>query len=261
MAFKLYKIKAKSIFTRTKLPGAKWVLNQYVGCQHSCLYCYAKFMGRWLPSSYGKWGSWTEAKINAPELVQGKYVDGWVCMSSVSDPYPPVEKNLKLTRQILKNLNKDIKLSVLTKSDLVLRDIDIFKEFKNIEVGLTINDFKGDLKTIFEPFSPINSKRKDALKILKENNIKTYAFISPIIPDLIDLKSVIRETKEFVDYFWFEFINQKAAGNEFIQILKNRFPKSYKLLKDKKEFELFIEDCRSIIRAENINARGIEIHS
>jgi len=169
-------------------------------------------MCQWRPENYGKWGSWVEVKMNAPELVKGKYVDGWVYMSSVSDPYQPIEKKLKLTREVLKNLDKRIKLFVLTKSDLVLRDIDIFKKFENIEVGLTINSFDSSLKKIFEPFSPTNEKRIRALKILKENKIKTYTFVSPIIPGLIDLKEIIKKTKDFTDFYWFEMINITPGG-------------------------------------------------
>ena len=150
MKTKLIKVKAKEIFTKTKLPGSDWVINQYVGCEHACLYCYAKFISRWRPANYGKWGTWVEAKMNAPELVKGRYVKGWVYMSSISDPYQPVEKELKLTRRILENLDKRTKLSIQTKSDLVLRDLDLFKKFKTIEVGLTINSFTGKSKRIFE---------------------------------------------------------------------------------------------------------------
>lgn len=134
---RIIKTKAKEIFTKTKLPGADYVINQYVGCEHQCLYCYAKFIGKWKPRDYGKWGKWVEAKINAPELAK-KRIKGNVFMSSISDPYQPIEKELKLTRQILENLNKNADLSILTKSDLALRDINLFKKFKNISVGLTI---------------------------------------------------------------------------------------------------------------------------
>ena len=260
MRIKIFETKAKSIFTRTKIPGAKWVLNQYVGCSHSCLYCYAKFMCQWRPDNYGKWGEWVEAKVNAPELVKGKYVDGWVYMSSVSDPYQPIEKKLKLTREVLENLDKRIKFCILTKSDLVLRDVDIFKKFKNIEVGLTINSFDGALKKVFEPFSPANEKRIRALKILKESKIKTYTFISPIIPGLIDLEDVIKKTKDFTDFYWFEMINIRLAGEEFIKVLKKNFPKSFEIIKDKAKFDNFIRECKRIVYLERINTRGIEIH-
>jgi len=217
-------------------------------------------MCKWRPDNYGKWGEWVEAKVNAPELVKEKYVDGWVYMSSVSDPYQSIEKKLKLTREVLENLDKRIRLSILTKSDLVLRDIDIFKKFENIEVGLTINSFNGLLKKVFEPFSPANEKRIRALKILKENKIKTYTFVSPIIPGLIDLEDVIKKTKDFTDFYWFEIINIRLAGEEFIKILKKKFPKSFEIIKDKAKFDNFIKECKRIVGLEEVNLRGIEIH-
>ena len=111
---KLIKTQAKEIFTKTKLPGCDFVINQYVGCEHNCLYCYAKFIAKWKPAEYGKWGTWIEAKINAPVLVCGKKVKEDVFMSSISDPYQPIEKDLKLTRRILENLNKNTNLYILT---------------------------------------------------------------------------------------------------------------------------------------------------
>lgn len=260
MAIRLIKVKAKDIFTKTKLPGCDWVINQYVGCQHTCLYCYAKFISRWRPDNYGKWGAWVEAKINAPELVKGRYVDGWVYMSSISDPYQPIEKKLKLTRKILENLDKKTKLAIQTKSDLVLRDIDLFKKFKNIEVGLTINSFADKLKEILEPFSPSNERRIKALEVLKKNKIKTFAFVSPIIPGLIDLKDITRRTKRFADYYWFEFINIRGAGKEFIETLRKEFPKSYEVLVDRKRLLELIKECKRIISSESIKVQGIVFH-
>lgn len=255
---KIIKIKAKSIFTKTNLPGTDWTINQYVGCEHACLYCYSRFMCRWKP--YGKWGSWVEVKENAPELVKGKYVKGWVWMSSVSDPYQPIEKKLKLTRKILENMNKRIKLAIQTKSDLILRDIDLLKKFKNIEVGLTINGFEREIKKIFEPNSPTHKQRLNTLRILRNNGFKTYGFVSPIMPGLVDVKRVIRESKDFVDYFWFEILNIRAAGEEFNNVLKKKFPKSYETMKDKKKFYQFVKNLREIIKKENVKTPGIVIH-
>ncbi len=255
---RIIKTKAKSIFTKTKLPGASYVINQYVGCQHNCLYCYAKFMCRW--RNYGKWGSWVEAKINASELVKDKFVEGDVIMSSVSDPYQPIEKELKLTRKILENLNKNIKLSILTKSNLVLRDIDILKKFKTIEVGLTINDFEGKIKELFEPNSCSNGERLKTLKILKENEIKTYCFISPIIPRLVDVREIVRKSKKFTDFYWFEFLNLNAAGTDFVNVLRKQFPQSYETIKNKEKFYKFVEEIKNIIKEERIKSAGICIH-
>ena len=183
MKQKLIQTQAKEIFTRTKLPGCDWVINQYVGCEHNCSYCYARFMARW--KGYGDWGTWVEAKMNAPELVKNRLISGRVFMSSVSDAYQPIEKELKLTRRILENLDKKTNLSILTKSDLVLRDIDILRNFENAEVGFTINSFAGKEEELFEPDSSTNEERIEAMKILKKNGIKTFAFVSPIIPGLV----------------------------------------------------------------------------
>ena len=99
MEEKIIKTQVKEIFTKTKLPGCDWVINQYVGCGHNCSYCYARFISRW--KGYGEWGSWIEVKVNAPELVKSKFVKGKVFMSSVSDAYQPIEKEIlgTLTKQ------------------------------------------------------------------------------------------------------------------------------------------------------------------
>ena len=258
MEIKIIEIKAKKAFTKTKIPEADWVINQYIGCQHACKYCYAKFMCRWY--NYGKWGTWIVVKENLPELVKKENVKGKVYMSSVSDPYQPIEKKLELTRNVLKNMNKNIKLGILTKSDLVLRDIDIFKEFKDIEVGLTINSFDGAVKREVEPFSPSNEKRVEALKSLHESGIKNYAFISPIIPNLTYVEELIKETKDFTDFYWFEFLNLRASGKEFREWLKQNYPESYEIISDKVKAEKYAKDVIKIIKNNDIQVRGVSVY-
>jgi len=252
------KTQAKEIFTKTKLPGSDWAINQYVGCEHNCSYCYAKFMSRW--KKHGKWGSWVEVKINAPELVKNRLVDGWIFMSSVSDAYQPIEKKLKLTRKILENLDKRSQISILTKSNLVTRDIDLIKQFKKAEIGFTINSFKGKEKELFEPSSPTSEERIEALKKLHENGITTYAFVSPIVPGLIDIEDIIAKTKDCADYYWFEMMNLRGAGKEFIDLLKTKYPKSYKILQDKNLLNKYIEELKYVIKKSKIRTKGIEIH-
>jgi len=256
---KIIEVKAKEIFTKTKL-GADYVINPYVGCSHNCLYCYAKFIAKWRPTEYGKWGTWVEAKINGPELVKGRKVRGSVFMSSICDAYQPLEKELGLTGKILENLDKNTKLSILTKSDLVLRDIDILKQFKSIEVGLTINNFTGKTKELFEPGAPENQQRINALEKLKEQGIKTYAFVSPIIPGLIDLQNIIDKTKNFVDYYWFEFLNLRGAGKDFSQVLQKEFPESYEIVADKELYDKFISGITKVINNLGVVVREIVKH-
>ena len=181
-------------------------------------------------------------------------------MSSICDAYQPIEKDLKLTRRILENLNKNTNLYFLKKSDLILRDIDILKKFRNLSVGLTVNSFRGKIKEIFEPNSPSNEKRIGVLQKLKQAGIATYAFISPIIPGLTDLTGIIEKTKNFVGSYWFEFINLRGAGKEFTETLKQKFPASHKILVNKKAFTQFAEQCQKIIRACPIKTQGIVLH-
>ena len=255
---KIIQTKVKEILTRTKLPGADWVINPYIGCGHNCNYCYARFIARW--KKHGKWGSWIETKINAPELLKNRKIKGEVFMSSICDAWQPIEKKLKLTRKILENLDKNTKLSILTKSDLILRDLDLLKKFKNLEVGMTINSFEGKTKKFFEPDSPSNQARIQALKILHKNGISTYAFISPIMPGLIDVKKIFQETKEFVDFYWLELINLRGAGLKFNNFLQKTYPKSLKILKNKTLFKEFIQEIKAAISKNGVKIKNIEIH-
>ncbi|RLE50436.1 MAG: radical SAM protein [Candidatus Methanomethylicota archaeon] len=224
-SLKLIEVEAREIFAKTKIPEASYVVNQYVGCGHSCLYCYAKFMCRW--KRYGEWGSWVEAKVNAPELIKNRYVHGVVYMSSVSDPYQPIERELKLTRRVLENMDENICLRILTKSNLILRDIDVLMKFKHLEVGLTVNGFNEEIKKVFEPNSPRHEDRVKALKELSRRGLKTYAFISPAIPHLVDVTFLVQQLKDIVDFFIVEPLNIKLCGKRFFKALKELAPNSF----------------------------------
>lgn len=253
---RLVERRAKTIFTPTKLPDTSYTINQYVGCGHACLYCYAKFMCRW--KQHGEWGSWVEVKVNAPELVKLKHPAGNVYMSSVSDPYQPIEKELQLTRRVLLNMDKGVHLSVQTKSNLILRDIDVLLQFENIDVGLTINGFSGKLKKIFEPYSSTHRERLQTLKILKAHGINTYGFISPIIPGVTNVGKVIDQSSEFVDYYWLELLNLRASGSKFNGLLKAEFPQSYVIMKH--GMYEFIDRLRQMVCSKGVNLRGIVVH-
>ena len=257
MKVRVIERKAKGLYTRSKIPGVEWAVNQYVGCAFACEYCYAKFLTRW--KDYGKWGSWVEVKTNAPELAR-KHVKGSVVMSTVSDPYQPIEAELKLTRRVLRYMDKRNELSVLTKSPLVTRDIDLFKLFRSIEVGLTINGFTGREKRLFEPLTPVHGARVSALKELKEAGLKTYVFVSPIIPEVTDVSAIVKDTRGFADYYFFEVLNLRASGREFQELLRDEYPESYEILTDEEKFEEFLWELKKEIRSLGVKAQGIETH-
>lgn len=211
---KIKEIKAVSIITKSNLPDSNYVINPYVGCLHSCLYCYARFMKRFT-GHLEPWGDFVDVKVNAPDLIPDKtkkYEGKSIFLSSVTDAYLSLEKKYQLTRRILEKLIPlKPNLGVLTKSDLVLRDIDLLKQFKNCEVGLTITALDDNLRKEIEPLtSPIPNRIK-ALEKLKEAGIKTYVFIGPIMPFLTDWKKIILETKHCSDLYMFENLNVRGS--------------------------------------------------
>ncbi len=220
---KIYEIKAKSILHKTKIPGADWAVNHYSGCMHGCIYCYARFVCRWRKQKE-KWGEFVDVKINAPDLVAKESKEGTVILCTSADPYQPIERKYQLTRKVLKNLNKNMRLCILTKSDLILRDIDVFKQFKKCELGLTITTLDEGIKKVFEPLSPSSYARLEALKRLKQEGFYTYAFIGPILPYLTDLEQIFKEVSPFADLFMFEDLNMNPAKKEILEAIKNNFP-------------------------------------
>ncbi len=249
---KLYYREAKDIFTRTRIPGAKYVINQYVGCQHACLYCYAKFMCRWKP--YGKWGTWVEVKANAPELARGRLMNGKIYMSSVSDAYQPLEARLKLTRRLLEALDRRNMLTILTKSDLILRDTDILQEYPHVEVGLTVNGFNNDVKRVLEPYAPGHERRVRALEMIRDCGIKTYGFISPVLPGLVDVEKVLWEIADLIEYVIVEVINWRLAGKPFKKYISKRHPETYKTMIRLTGYDEFLSQIQRILRRSKVKA-------
>lgn len=225
---KIKEIKAKSIITKSNLPDADFVINPYVGCLHGCIYCYGRFMKRFT-GHQEPWGRFLDVKINAPDLIPiktSRYKGKSIFISSVTDPYLPLERKYQLTRKILEKLIPlEPNLAILTKSDLIIRDIDLLKQFKNCEVGLTITTFNDNLRKEIEPFASPVKNRIQALKRLKEAGLKTYVFIGPILPFLSDWKKIILETKKYVDCFMFENLNiVGAVGNLVKKWLQEKHP-------------------------------------
>ena len=185
MSLIIREIKAKSILTKSGIPGVDYCINPYVGCSHGCRYCYATFMKKYTGHTE-PWGGFVDVKINAPEILQKqlkKARKGRVLISSVTDPYQPIESKYKLTRQWLESLLQcQFPVDILTKSPLVLRDIDLIKKFKDIEVGITITTNDEKMQKIFEPNAPSIMARIRTLKALHDKGIKTYAFIGPVLP-------------------------------------------------------------------------------
>lgn len=222
---KIYEIEAKRVLHKTKIPDADWAINHYSGCAYACIYCYARFICRWRKQNE-KWGEFVDVKVNAPELIakESKGKTGTVILCTTADPYQPIDKKYQLTRKVLQNLNPEMELCILTKSDLILRDTDVFRHFKNCDLGLTITTLDENAKKVFEPFSPKSGARLDALKKLKEGGFSTYVFIGPILPYLTDLERMFKEVSPFADILMFEDLNMSSCKKEVFEAVRKNFP-------------------------------------
>jgi DNA repair photolyase len=182
---KVREIFSKTVLTKTAISSFDYCINPYVGCGHGCRYCYASFMKRFT-GHLEPWGEFVDVKVNAPQLLKkqlNRAKQGIVSLSTVTDPYQPLEKRYQLTRGCLEALlDQQFSVSILTRSPLCLRDIDLFKQFKKIEIGFSITTHDEAIKKIFEPYSPPIHARIEALKTLGKEKIGTYAFIGPMLP-------------------------------------------------------------------------------
>ena len=213
--------KARSILSKSGISGIDYCINPYTGCSHGCRYCYATFMKRF--TGHGEpWGSFVDAKINAPEILQRqmkKAPRGNIMISSVTDPYQSIENQYKLTRQCLEVLlAHQFPVSILTKSSLVLRDLDLIRRFKEIEVGMTITTNDDKIREIFEPNAPAVEARVHALKELSANGVKTYAFIGPLLP--LNPESLAEKIGPYVQSVLIDRMNYSSKTRKIYELKK-----------------------------------------
>ncbi|UCE80994.1 MAG: radical SAM protein [Methanobacteriota archaeon] len=172
----------------SRLPGLDRAVNPYRGCAHSCSYCYAQDVTRSETSSI--WGSFVDVKVNVVQRLKKELercAKGVYGVGTVTDPYQPLEEKHELTRGCLSLLNRfGAKASVLTKSDLVLRDIDLLAEMEAVEIGLSVSCANDRIAGIVEPGAPPPSARFDALSALADAGVDAYLMAAPVIPGVSD---------------------------------------------------------------------------
>ena len=224
-------ILCKTVLSKCKIPGVKYSINPYLGCQHACVYCYARFMLKYHHQNE-KWGEFVDIKVNAPQILTKqlhKTEPGLILISSVTDPYQVIEERYALTRKILQKLLRfDFPITILTKSNLVVRDIDLLKQFSYCEVGMTITTFDEEVKSCFEPCAPSIMGRLVALKALIDEGLMTYAFIGPLLPILVEetFVKLIHKLKEVgVNKVLVDRLNIKYGNWEIIKaVLEKNYP-------------------------------------
>ncbi len=223
----------KTILSDSKI--YPYVINPYTGCQHSCSYCYARFMKRY-SGHQEPWGQFVDVKITAPDLLTHEITrkkPGRVWISGVCDPYQPVEASYKLTRQCLEILvQHNWPVTVQTRSPLVLRDVDILREGEDFEVGFSVTTADDCIRKLFEPNAPPIQSRVRALDELHQAGIKTFAMLAPMLPGVeglpeilagkVDYVRVDRMNYHYADWVYRKYgLEDKLTGDYFYRTGQN----------------------------------------
>ncbi len=188
----------------SRIPGVDYVINPYIGCGFGCKFCYANYMARAVGRRPEEWGSFVVPKshllsalvrqLRKPWHFYGKYI----LIGSATDPYQPLEARVGLTREVLRIILKlapNLRVGILTRSSLVLRDVPLLRQLK-ADVGISVSVLRDEYFREVEPKSPPLRVRLNVLKMLKEAGLEPYVFLAPIFPDTLDiLGDVLEEIK------------------------------------------------------------------
>ena len=224
-------IEVKDYLTKSNLPASDYVINPYVGCPHGCKYCYASFMKRFTGHKE-EWGTFIDVKRCTKPINKKKLKGKTVFLASVTDCYNPYEEKCCITQSILKQLlDAECTVSISTKSSLVLRDVELLKQFKDVSVAVSINTLDESFKCDMDNASSIEA-RMNTLKVLHENGIHTVLFMSPIFPSITDYKEIIEKSRLFVDEYWFENLNLRGEYKAWIlRYINEKYPQYADLYK------------------------------
>lgn len=192
---KVQEIQCRSALNLSKIPGMDYCLNPYVGCSHGCIYCYATFMKRFR-NHQEEWGSFVDAKVNFADVLRkevSKKRIGMVAIGTVQDGYQPIEAKYQITRQSIGILvENNFPFEILTKSSLIVRDLDLFKRYEKASVELTLTTLDENVRKLFEPKASSVQARLQTLEKLLANDIETTVFFGPVIPYFSDSPEQLR---------------------------------------------------------------------
>lgn len=231
-AVKIGEIKVKTVLTKSNLPIAGYSVNPYVGCTHACKYCYACFMKRFTGHAE-PWGTFLDVKY-WDEIKNPRRYDGQtMILGSVTDAYNPQEEQFCRTRAFLEQMQgSKINLIITTKSDLVLRDLDLIRTFPSPLVSWSVNTLDETFKDDMDKAVSIE-RRIAAMKKCHEEGIRTTCFISPIFPEITQVFDIIERIKGFCDYIWLENLNLRGNFKaDIMDYIAERYPQLLPLYRE-----------------------------
>lgn len=217
-------IESKNIFSKSNLPIGDYSVNPYVGCIHACKYCYACFMGRFSGHTE-EWGAYLDVKTWPKTLNPTKYNHNELVVGTVTDPYNSLEQKFARTKRLLTELQgTTAKITIITKSDLILHDLDLIKSFPNIRVAWSINTLDESFKQDMDLAVSIE-RRLAAMKAFYDNGVQTICFISPIFPKITNVQAIIDAVKKQCNTIWLENLNLRGAYKaRILKYIEAKYP-------------------------------------
>jgi DNA repair photolyase len=220
----------KTILNRSGL--SDYSLNCYTGCTHACAYCYARYMQRFHPHDE-PWGAFVDVKVNAVEVLKRQLrraTPGTVFVSSACDGWQPIEAQWRLTRRCCELLlERGFRLHVLTKSTLVLRDLDVFAR-RPVQVGVTLTTLDERLRELWEPGAARVPERLGVIEAAQRAGLQTGIMFGPLLPFLSDSQEAIdallgRAAELAIDRIWVDAINPRPrVWPAVAELLRLKFP-------------------------------------
>ena len=224
--------------TRVPFP---WTINPYRGCEFGCRYCYARYTHEYMELDASEFESKIYAKANAGpilsrDLAQKHMGNEHIAIGSATDPYQPAEREFGVTRSILERLaeRSGLSLSIITKSDQVVRDIDLFQQISrrsSLTINITIVTMRNRLARVLEPRAPRPDLRLKALRKLRDAGLHAGVFGMPVLPGLTDaeadLDSLARAASE-AGAEWFlaaALWLTSSSAKQFLPFIDQTFPR------------------------------------
>mgnify|MGYP001615750258 CR=1 FL=1 len=263
--------KISRILNPTSIDLGEYVINPFMGCEFSCLYCYVR-SNKVISRRPGEWGEYVDIRINAPELLEKEIASKkpkCVLLGSTTDCFQPVEKKYAVTKRILEILNKHkVYYYILTRSPYIAEYMGILKQGFCKKIYFTINNMPPEVKSKLEPKSPAFESRFKAINKMLDKSISVVPYFSPILPWISDFKDIFARFPKS-DSVEFEGLNMRLVNiNDIISeiglLYPNLKPDYGKLLSDRGFYESFWAGIKKDIIREAIKAKrnyNIYIHN
>ncbi len=221
----------RKILNPCSLEAHNYQVDPYIGCEHLCHYCYAlnKVETDWgkeilIHENFVKRLTEEISSLNSEDIYMGMN----------SDPYQASERTFKQTRKALEVFAQSgFSASVLTKSGLVTRDIDLFEKMPESSVGVSLAFQEEQTRQLFEKNAPSNEERIDALRRLKSAGIPTYTLICPVMPFITDVESLIELVAPYSNKVWIYRLEMKSTEDQNWQNIESILNQNFQELTEK----------------------------